>query len=484
MVRKQQSKRSTAAKQYKITKKVNEHHRQYAFSDTFLTILLELKKDPGIPNLFPMKEKMLNQIKENRGKCKKLTLKRTCNPVNVSKDMLKKAQARGDAFEELMLEETATASTYEPAAEGRRDNSKKAYYKEFQKVVEMSDVILQVLDARDPSRCRAKQVEEFVMNQGSNKRIILVVNKIDLIPKLVAEKWLKYLRRELPPLLLKHQPNPNVTTFLAQRNSGLKTSITVGVIGFPNVGKSSVINSLKRNKVCTVGSTPGVTKVAQQIHLDKNIKLLDCPGIVFGKVENEEDKWKVLLRNCVKVELVEDPVGAVDFLLSKCKIDQLITLFNIPYCSSSRDFLIHLARKTWQGGIPDLESTARTVIVDWNAGKIPFYTVPPKEEPIGTSAAVLATWSEEFKLTDIVKVETDMLDKAAPKGKVQKAMVALASGDSMDVDVTKESTVDYLYQLDMKGAEAEGDEMDEDDEEDDEDDDEVELPTLMEDSDS
>lgn len=93
------------------------------------------------------------------------------------------------------------------------------------------------------------------------------------------------------------------------RNQNLKTSITVGVIGYPNVGKSSVINSLKRSKVCGVGSTPGLTKVAQQIHLDKGIKLLDCPGIVFAKQGNRDaEDADVLLRNCIKVELLDDPV--------------------------------------------------------------------------------------------------------------------------------------------------------------------------------
>lgn len=86
----------------------------------------------------------------------------------------------------------------------------------------------------------------------------------------------------------------------------LKTSITVGVVGFPNVGKSSLINSLKRSKVANVGATPGVTRSMQEIQLDKNVKLLDCPGIVFSSAVGNEAA--AALRNAVKVEKLEDPI--------------------------------------------------------------------------------------------------------------------------------------------------------------------------------
>jgi nuclear GTP-binding protein len=57
--------------------------------------------------------------------------------------------------------------------------------------------------------------------------------------------------------------------------------VTVGLIGYPNVGKSSVINSLKRTKACDVSSIPGCTKNLQEVKLDSQVKLLDCPGVIF-----------------------------------------------------------------------------------------------------------------------------------------------------------------------------------------------------------
>lgn len=65
----------------------------------------------------------------------------------------------------------------------------------------------------------------------------------------------------------------------------IKQLITVGVIGFPNVGKSSLINSLKRCKAAATGNTPGVTKAMQEIQLDKNIVLIDSPGVVLTTQE-------------------------------------------------------------------------------------------------------------------------------------------------------------------------------------------------------
>jgi nuclear GTP-binding protein len=86
----------------------------------------------------------------------------------------------------------------------------------------------------------------------------------------------------------------------------LKLAITVGIVGLPNVGKSSLINSLKRSRVVNVGSTPGVTRSMQEVQLDKKVKLLDCPGVVMLKSSNSG--VSVALRNCKRVEKMEDPV--------------------------------------------------------------------------------------------------------------------------------------------------------------------------------
>ena len=88
------------------------------------------------------------------------------------------------------------------------------------------------------------------------------------------------------------------------RNLDIKTAVTVGIVGLPNVGKSSIINSLKRTKAVATGQTPGLTKQAQEVHLDRHVKLIDSPGVVFTSGEGSTAN---ALRNAVKVERLEDP---------------------------------------------------------------------------------------------------------------------------------------------------------------------------------
>ena len=98
----------------------------------------------------------------------------------------------------------------------------------------------------------------------------------------------------------------------------MKKAITVGVIGFPNVGKSSLINSLKRSRAVGVSSQPGYTKVMQEVQLDKKVKLLDSPGVIFQ--DDTIDNTGLLLRNCISVDALEDPIPTAEAIIGRCKL--------------------------------------------------------------------------------------------------------------------------------------------------------------------
>ncbi|XP_067833889.1 guanine nucleotide-binding protein-like 3-like protein [Heptranchias perlo] len=346
------------------------------------------------------------------------------------------------------------------------ENSRKSYYREFKKVVEASDVILEVLDSRDPMGCRCPQVERAVLQSGTNKRIVLVLNKIDLVSKDIIEKWLKYLRNELPTVAFKastqlqnrnlHRSKvpvekagadllqssacvgaDNLMRLLGNycRSRDLKTAITVGVVGFPNVGKSSLINSLKRVRACNVGATPGVTKCLQEIHLDKHIKLLDCPGIVMATSNSDA---AVILRNCVKIEQLVDPVEPVGAILRRCNKQQIMQHYDIPEFRDTLQFLALLARrlgKLKKGGLPDHEKAAKTVLSDWTSGKICYFTHPPETHTLPThiSAEIVAELGKEFDIEELEKGNQEaltMVTSPAEQSGICVQTAGLTSGDS------------------------------------------------------
>ncbi|CAG8519558.1 12745_t:CDS:2 [Ambispora gerdemannii] len=498
MVRKKaKSKRVTLSRKYKIDKKVKEHHRKERREAKKNPKPTKPRKDPGIPNLWPFKNKLLHQIEEQKRKAEEERIRQKQDRHDLHNrnrnldftSLAKDANKRDTAFVAKEISnknsmDEASSTMADVAAIGQKDNSRKAYFKEFKKVIENADVILEVLDARDPLGCRTKQIERMIIDSGLNKRIILVLNKIDLVPKENTIQWLSYLRNEYPTIAFKSSTQSQrenlghssgsltsvpenilhsneclgADTLIKLlknycRNVNIKTSITVGVIGYPNVGKSSVINSLKRSKVCGVGATPGFTKTAQEIHLDKNIKLLDCPGIVFSRAQWGDDSYtEILLRNCVKVELLDDPItpeltstfthshcSKVDLIVSRCNQEQLAKKYNITMFNDTNDFLILVARQRGRlkkGGIPDLKAAAKSILQDWNFGKIPFYTKPPIEsKKISDDSTIVSSWGKEFNVDELINEDKTILEAMKNKGEFGSSALVMTGQELPEVEM-------------------------------------------------
>ena len=299
------------------------------------------------------------------------------------------------------------------------NQSRKAYIKDLRSVVDQSDVVIEILDARDPMGCRNIEMEQSVL--ANNKKLILVMNKIDLIPSENARDWLKVLKDEHPTYLFKsntQSQRKNLSSNISLHKSSLverkelveklvsgskaigneeiiqilknycrndnsnkksKHSIVVGVIGFPNVGKSSFINSIKRARVAGTGNTPGFTKGIQEVYIDKDIVLLDSPGVILSK----DNVDSLILRNVIKVEDLEDPIAPVESLVMRVSRKEILRDYKIPNFNTINEFLASVARKMGKlikGGIPDIKAAAIIVLRDWNNGKIKYFSPIPSKK--------------------------------------------------------------------------------------------------------
>lgn len=510
-VKKPTSKRSTTRMKEGIKKKAaaqNRKNKKLAKKD--VTWKSRNKKDPGIPASFPYKDKIITELEEGRrlDKARKEELK-----LQRQREK-EEALARGDMVEDDVMEddeeeeqEGGLAALLESAQQAAKDydgveedndemadsdedveydlseaeddgednseldKSRKAYDKIFKTVVEASDVVLYVLDARDPEATRSKKVEQAVL-QNAGKRLILVLNKVDLIPTNALNQWLNFLKSSFPTVPVKAAPgtnsssfNKNLTSTMTANSllqalksfaakSNLKRSIIVGVIGYPNVGKSSIINALtnrhsNNSKACPVGNQAGVTTSMREVKIDGKLKILDSPGIVFPdelisnkKSSKSNQEAKLALLSAIPPKQVSDPMSAVNMLLKKFSkdtemADGLKKYYQLPPLPSndlnefSKQFLIHIARtkgRLGRGGIPNLESAAMSVLNDWRDGRIIGWTLPKaskstsdgidttevnidgpksstrgeKEPPKIEQTTIVSGWAKEFDLDGLL----------------------------------------------------------------------------------
>lgn len=157
-----------------------------------------------------------------------------------------------------------------------------------------------------------------------------------------------------------------------------RKQISVGLIGGPNTGKSSIINTLLKKKVCTVAPIPGETKVWQYVSLMKRIYLIDCPGVV--PPSSTDTPTDLVLRGVVRVEKVEHPEQYISAVLGRVKQHHMEKTYDLRGWTSATELLELLARKggrLLRGGEPDLDGVAKMVLNDFMRGKIPWFTPAP-----------------------------------------------------------------------------------------------------------
>ncbi|XP_018323980.1 nucleolar GTP-binding protein 2 [Agrilus planipennis] len=287
-------------------------------------------------------------------------------------------------------------------------------WNELYKVLDSSDVVLQILDARDPQGTRSAYVEKYLKTEKPHKHLIFIMNKVDLVPTWVTRRWVALLSREYPTVAfhasLTHPFGKSALINLLRQFAKLhmdKKQISVGFIGYPNVGKSSIINTLRSKKVCNVAPIAGETKVWQYITLMRRIYLIDCPGVVYPSGETDTEK---VLKGVVRVELITNPEDYIGAVLSRVKKEYIIKTYKISdWNGDPMQFLEKYACKSGKllkKGEPDIATVAKMVLNDWQRGKLPFYTCPPGEEPENNEMEKIEE-SKEIQKFDDIKVSLE-----------------------------------------------------------------------------
>ena len=188
--------------------------------------------------------------------------------------------------------------------------------REIKEKLPLIDVVYEVVDARMPISSKVIDIDDII----KNKPRILIMTKYDMCDKSQTDKIIKYYKEKgysvVPIDLIK---NTNVNLIIKEtskvsdiinverKKKGLKPkqSVRALVIGAPNVGKSTLINRLVGKKKTVTGNKPGVTKQLSWIRVGSNIELLDTPGILWPKLENQEHAYNLAALSSVKEEVVD-----------------------------------------------------------------------------------------------------------------------------------------------------------------------------------
>ncbi len=279
----------------------------------------------------------------------------------------------------------------------------------FAKIVESADVIFQILDARNPNGTRNEKLEEFIQKNTPNKKIFLVINKIDLIPKQVLTDWIAYFRKTTPYTVfaLSALYSRGLISFKKKLSHHFsKRNIKAIIVGYPNTGKSSLIQALTRDKKkIGISSRAGFTRGIIEVKITQHLSLLDTPGIIPISEDNEVDQGIKGVMNPEKIQDKEAVVQALlDLYITPVKIMEHFGL-DESYIRSKMEHPDEFIRKYLRSGngrmsYTEFEQLIRligikrgqlnpggginenkvlnTIIHAWQKNKIKFYVVPPE----------------------------------------------------------------------------------------------------------
>ena len=329
---------------------------------------------------------------------------------------------RKNLAEEEMKNINRTISPYEKNIE---------VWKQLWMTVDKSHLLFQIVDGRNPLYYRCPDLEKYIKEVDPNKQSVLIVNKADLMNNDIRKNWADYFKTnnikfiffsamsELEKIEKGNNENSEEINQIDYRiftrndliqyikeegekipkneNDKNKNILMVGFIGYPNVGKSSIINVLMKTKKAGVASMPGRTKHYQTLFLpgepslnifEKNICLIDCPGLIFPSFTSS--KADMLVNGIYPIDNLSDIYNPIQIIINRIPSKILCNFYkiNLPDIYSAKQFLQVLSIKrgfTTGNGLPEEAKTAKIVLKDYVSGKLLYCYLRPDytEEKFG-----------------------------------------------------------------------------------------------------
>ncbi len=265
----------------------------------------------------------------------------------------------------------------------------------MQENIKLVDLVIELVDARVPLSSRNPDIDDL----GRNKARLLLLNKSDLADESANEAWSAYFRAKgFQVVKLNSRSGAGFKSVNAavqeackekierdRRRGILNRPVRAMVAGIPNVGKSTFINSFA-GKACTkTGNKPGVTKGAQWVRLNKQVELLDTPGILWPKFEDQEVGIKLAMIGSIKEEILNTEELSLELLkLLKSRYSGTINeRYDADEALGEVELLGEIAKRRgclMKGGEPDLTKAAAILLEDFRSGKLGKITLELPEQ--------------------------------------------------------------------------------------------------------
>lgn len=263
--------------------------------------------------------------------------------------------------------------------------------------LKMVDAVVEVTDARIPESSRNPIMDELV---GTKPRV-MIMNKCDVADERATAAWRKYYEsRGICVIVCDCRSGKGINRFLPtvkkllselierrKARGMIGKALRIMVVGIPNVGKSSFINRMANSRKTKVGDRPGVTRGKQWVSIDKDVELLDMPGILWPKFDDKDVAQRLAFTGAVKDEVMD--TAALARALGEVLLRDYPGLVKARYkIAGEGDILSEIARARGMlisGGEPDVERAAAALLDEFRGGKIGRITLD--EPPISERSA-------------------------------------------------------------------------------------------------